>query len=65
MLADLRAERALAAILGHADLRTVMKYCHPQETYTAGAMRKYHGGPKGDQSAKGKGLPRKKALEKR
>jgi integrase len=37
---------ALARILGHADLRTVMKYCHTQDAHTAEAMRKYHGGPK-------------------
>jgi integrase len=46
---------ALARILGHSDLRSVMKYCHPQESHTAGAMRRYHSGPKADRGHKGKG----------
>lgn len=32
---------ALAAILGHANLRTVMKYCHPRDSHTASAMERY------------------------
>jgi integrase len=32
---------ALATILGHANLRTVMKYCHPQASHTAKAMEKF------------------------
>lgn len=32
---------ALAAILGHANLKTVMKYCHPRESHTAKAMQAY------------------------
>jgi len=35
---------ALATILGHANLRAVMKYCHPQTTHTAKAMEKFIGG---------------------
>jgi hypothetical protein len=34
---------ALARILGHANLKMVMKYCHPKETHTAAAMKKYIG----------------------
>jgi len=34
---------ALAAILGHADLKTVMKYCHTRESHTAKAMERYIG----------------------
>ncbi len=34
---------ALAAILGHADLKTVMRYCHTRESHTAKAMEKYIG----------------------
>jgi len=34
---------ALAAILGHADLKTVMKYCHVRESHTAKAMEIYSG----------------------
>ncbi len=34
---------ALAAILGHANLKTVMKYCHPRESHTAKAMERYIG----------------------
>jgi hypothetical protein len=36
-----RAHRA--TILGHANLRTVIKYCHPQATHTAKAMEKFIG----------------------
>jgi integrase len=32
-----------ATILGHVNLRTVMKYCHPQATRTAKAMEKFIG----------------------
>ena len=34
---------ALATILGHSNLKTVMKYCHPHESHTAKAMEKYIG----------------------
>lgn len=34
---------ALAAILGHADLKTVMKYCHVRESHTSKAMGQYIG----------------------
>lgn len=34
---------ALSAILGHANLKTVMKYCHPRESHTAKAMETYIG----------------------
>ena len=34
---------ALAAILGHANLKTVMKYCHTRESHTATAMQRYIG----------------------
>lgn len=34
---------ALATILGHANLKTVMKYCHPRESHTAKAMQAYIG----------------------
>ena len=34
---------ALSAILGHANLKTVMKYCHTRESHTAKAMTKYIG----------------------
>ena len=34
---------ALATILGHANLKTVMKYCHPRESHTAKAMERYIG----------------------
>jgi integrase len=32
---------ALATILGHSNLRTVMKYCHPRESHTAKAMERF------------------------
>jgi hypothetical protein len=32
---------ALSAILSHANLKTVMKYCHPRESHTAKAMERY------------------------
>ena len=32
---------ALATILGHANLKTVMRYCHPRESHTAKAMQTY------------------------
>ena len=32
---------ALAAILGHADLKCVLKYCHVREAHTVAAMKKY------------------------
>jgi integrase len=32
---------ALAAILGHANLKMVMRYCHPQDSHTAKAMQAY------------------------
>ena len=31
---------AFATILGHTNLKTVMKYCHPRESHTAKAMEK-------------------------
>ena len=31
----------LAAILGHANLKMVMKYCHTRESHTAAAMKKF------------------------
>ena len=34
---------ALAAILGHANLKIVMKYCHTRESHTAKAMQTYFG----------------------
>ena len=34
---------ALATILGHANLKTVMRYCHPRESHTTKAMEKYIG----------------------
>jgi len=34
---------ALSTILGHANLKTVMKYCHPRESHTAKAMQTYIG----------------------
>ena len=34
---------ALATILGHANLKTVMKYCHPRESHTAKAMETFIG----------------------
>ena len=34
---------ALATILGHANLKTVMRYCHPRESHTAKAMQTYIG----------------------
>src|SRR5262249_43787537 len=34
---------ALATILGHANLKTVMKYCHTRESHTAKAMQAYIG----------------------
>jgi hypothetical protein len=43
-----KARFALATILGHANLRTVMKYCHPQATHTAKAMEKFIGSQVGE-----------------
>jgi integrase len=34
---------ALATILGHANLKMVMRYCHPQDSHTAKAMQTYIG----------------------
>jgi len=34
---------APSAILGHANLKTVMRYCHPRESHTAKAMQTYIG----------------------
>ena len=33
----------MATILGHGNLKTVMKYCHPRESHTAKAMQAYIG----------------------
>jgi integrase len=32
---------ALATILGHANLKTVMRYCHPRESHTTKGMERY------------------------
>ena len=43
---------ALAAILGHANLRTVMKYRHTRESHTAKGMEKFIGIQFGTETAK-------------